>query len=235
MRVTPPRYRFGVAKVAARCVARLLAHKFSPSRSPRPAISSVRDRCLGEFVYFMDTQGFRFDPVLRVSGVEVIESARREGRGVLLISTHANANLATLLVRQLDGSGFPLSVVSTLSPYPIFGSAKRIEAIKPAGDFLVTVRTRLRAGDVVCAVIDSGDRTDERQIEVRTTYGSLWLSDSIVRLAQRCNARIVFCAAHVDRRWDLQVTLRAPSNGRPDDVIYDFVSFVERHIADTVQ
>ena len=98
----------------------------------------------------------------------------------------------------------------------------------------MSARSHLRAGRVVCAMVDSGQGSPQRSLEVRTENGSLWVADQLIRLARRCDASIVFCAARLESHGVAVALQRPAATSDEDAIIRDFVSFIEAHIAETV-
>lgn len=124
-------------------------------------------------------------------------------------------------------------VISNAGAYPACGAGAAIPTIRPDGSVLVSVRSHLRAGRVVCAMVDSVQPSPQWSIEVRTANGSLWVADQLLRLARRCDASIVFVAGRVER-CRVAVTLqRLAATSDEDTLIRDLVSFVEAHLGET--
>src|SRR3954463_850314 len=90
MRVIPQRHRFRAAVVILRMIPPDLRHTLSPRLERRPGMSSMREVILGTILNAMDYGRVRFDPMVTVSGLELIHEALNEHRGVLLVGTHAN-------------------------------------------------------------------------------------------------------------------------------------------------
>ena len=236
MRAIPRSYRFGVAVGIVRTIPQALRHTLSPQLERRPGVSSLREVILGAMLEAMDDRRIRFDPLIIGSGFESIHEALREHRGVLLIGTHANGSLVRAAMRPIYDAGVPLTVIAISDRYPICGAGLAIPAIRPVQNFMIKVRTQLRDAHVVCGMIDAFQQSPQRAHELRATDGSIWVSDSLLRLAMACKATIVFAAARLERNSELTITLQAALEVQsPDDCRRQFILFFERHMTNTAR
>jgi lauroyl/myristoyl acyltransferase len=186
---------------------------------------------LGAIFEAMDDRGIRFDPLIFVSGLDVVHETLREQRGVLLIGTHSNGGLMRAVLRPLYDAGVPATPIAITAQYPICGAGLAIPAIRPLPAFMLRVLTLLRDGHVVCGMLDAFQQSPQRTLELRAGGGSIWVNDSLIRLAFACKAKIVFAAARLDRNSHLSITLRAASELQsPDDCRREFISFFEQHM-----
>jgi len=234
MRAIPRRYRFGVAVRMVRTIPESLRHTLSPQFERRPGISSVREVILGTMFEVMDDRRIRFDPLISLSGFEVIHETLREHRGILLIGTHSNGGLMRAILRPLYEAGVPATPIAIADLYPICGAGVAIPAIRPVPTFMIRVLTLLRDGQLVCGMLDAFQQSPQRTLELRVRGGSIWISDSLIRLALACKATIVFAAARLEDDSSLAITLQAASEVQsPEDCRRQFISFFERHMTNT--
>lgn len=234
MRVIPQRYRFRAAVGILRMIPHDLRHTLSPRLERRPGISSMREAILGTILTAMDYGRVRFDPMMTVSGLELIHEALDEHRGVLLVGTHANGVLARAALRLLYDANVSLTVISIKDLYPICGAGIVVPAIRPNGNLMVKVRTRLRNAHVVCGMIDAFKPSAQQTLELRGSNGSIWASDSLIRVALACNATIIFAAARLARNGRLVITFQAASEVKtPEDCWHQLIPFFEQHMTNT--
>ncbi|MBV9068829.1 MAG: hypothetical protein JO093_17165 [Acidobacteria bacterium] len=176
----------------------------------------------------LDRVGTEYDPVVRVHGAEPFAIARDAGRGLLMIGPHAA--LSKLVVRFLcDQEYSPVIVVADLMR---FGGMQRYpRQIVTTPDFLLRVRTELRAGSIVGAMADHEPGTARRAFEVQTPAGPVLLSDGLIRIAQKCGSAILFIASALSDDGVVHIYLEPPS---PDShsveaITKDFAAFVQSH------
>lgn len=231
MRAIPRQYRFGVAVSFVRLIPHGLRHTLSPRLERRPGISSMREAILGSILEAMDYRRVRFEPVAKASRLELIHEALGEGRGVLLVGTHSNGGLSRAALRLLYDADVPLTVFSSNDQYPICGAGVLIPALRPAGSFMLKVRTELRNAGLVCGMIDAFNPSAQRKLEVRGGSGSIWVTDSLIKLALACGATIIFTSARLGRNGSIDINFQAASEVKTtEDCIHQLVSFFEQHL-----
>ena len=159
-------------------------------------LGSPAEHRLAHFLQVCDSRHLAFEPDITIEGMDVV--TQRPGRlGVLLLTTHANAGLARVVLRVLHDRQVKCVVVSTGPGYPVCGSRTLAPCIAPHGAFLVAVRSRLRAKEVVCAMIDASEPTSPRAVSIETPHGTVWISDALLRVADLVGADIGFMKATV--------------------------------------
>jgi hypothetical protein len=85
-------------------------------------------------------------------------------------------------------------------------------------------------------MLDAFQQSPQRTFDLRAKGGSIWISDSLIRLALACKATIVFAAARLERNSNLAITLQAASEVQsPDDCRRQFISFFEEHMTNTAR
>jgi hypothetical protein len=234
MRVIPQQYRFSVAVAVVRLIPHSLRHTLSPRLERRPGVSSMREAVLGTILEAMDYRRIRFDPAVTTSRLELIHEALREGRGVLLVGTHANGGLSRAALRLLYDANVPLTVFSSNEQYPVCGAGIMIPALRPAGSFMIKVRTELRNAHLVGGMIDAFNPSAQRSLELRGSNGSIWVSDSLIKLALACKATIIFASARLAPNGSIDINFQAASEVQtPEDCRHQLVSFFERHMTNS--
>ena len=127
------------------------------------------------------------------------------------------------LVIWLGARGYRPTIVSSNPRRPRPGTGK----ILLGPSFMLRVRTSLRGGGLVLAMIDHPASSDRRIRRVATPGGDMFVSDGLVRLAMRCGATTLFGSAALDGS-DVRVTLRRPSleATSADATLDEFCAFV---------
>ncbi|HET9982149.1 MAG TPA: hypothetical protein VFQ38_01115 [Longimicrobiales bacterium] len=232
LRIVPRRHRFGAASLVARALRPLLARTTLYREQLRHRVDSLPEIALFRVLDALTRTGTRFDPVMTIDGGEALQAALQSGRGVLVVAPHAM--LTTLIVRRLHDMGCAPEVVSADPGMRIDGTRLPARTIQPSPAFLLAVRSRLRAGGVVCAMIDRGEPSEGRTVEFATPGGPVLVADALVRLAVRCGARVVFTTFRLDERGRVVAALASPdaaSSGSPEAILGDFAAFVRTHVA----
>ncbi len=142
-------------------------------------------------------------------------------------------SLATLFPRYLHDIGCTPLIVAASTAFPIVGAATSAPALQGSASLLVRVYSQLRAGGVVCAMLDVGGR---ESVSAETAAGDMGLNHAWMRLAWRCQASILFVWAHVERKR-IVITLSRPAyapDASADEVIDAVVSHACAHIEQLV-
>lgn len=177
----------------------------------------------------LDRVGTEYDPIVRVHGAEPFATAREAGRGLLMIGPHAA--LSKLVVRYLcDQEYSPIIVVADSMRFGGMRRPPRQIVISP--NFLVRVRTELRAGSIVGAMADHEPDSSRRTFEVQTPAGTVLLSDGLIRIARKCDSAILFIASALGDDGVVHIYLEPPSPASQsvEEIANDFASFVHSHV-----
>lgn len=224
IRMLPPRRRFAAAMRISAWMGSLLDLLFRVLRKNPLRFCTARELCLSRLLDAMDRARLQFDVACDFRGLEWMRRTTAEGKGVLLIATHANAGLTRLMLPPVCDANVRIMIVSRAKGYPVCGRDEYLPTICPEGAFLLAVRRELRSGTVVAAMIDIFEPAAGAPVEIRN--GSVWLADPIVRLAVRCGMPICFIKARIDGRRvvvDFDQVSGASDHGA---VIRHFVQFV---------
>jgi hypothetical protein len=231
MRLMPSRFRFGVAVRLAGVLAVPMRRTrvFSGFRALR--LNSERDVSLHLLLTAMSASGTRFDLPLKVHGEEILHQALASGRGTVIVAPHALLSL--LILRYLHDHRHSPTIVSVDPGITLAGTGTVAPALQPSPHLLVVLRSRLRTGQIVCAMIDrlGAKSRGKKTVEFESQVGNLRVSDSLFRLAVRCDAQVLFTSARAEPQG-VRLTVAAPrpaSSGVPEAIAGDFIGFVQDH------
>ena len=226
MRLVPRRHRFGAAVLVARAAVPLFRRTDAYREQEVKGFDSPHEIALHFVLNALTRNGTRFDPVVAVSGYEEFERAYAAGKGVLVIGPHAALTL--LMIRHFYDRGLDPVVITPDARMRVGGTAVTARTVQPSPTFLVKTRSRLRRGELVCAMPDRAEHHGGRTVEFATAKGRVIVAPALVQVAARCGAEVVFTEVHVEGRG-LAGTVAAPSAasaGTADAIIRDFMEFV---------
>ena len=184
-KLTPRRLRFPLALF----LANVFAFLYAISGRRRPPLRTLPEHWLAQLIGELDTRRVPFEPRIAMTGLELL--ADRGERGVLVATTHVNAGLSRCVLRVLHDRGMAYEFLSAAPEFPICGAAQGMRPIAPSGTFLLTIRKFLRAHGIVLAMLDSAEQVTRASVAIETKEGSFWISEPILRMAQRSGAEIV--------------------------------------------
>lgn len=229
---TPRPYRFGAAKALARALAPLVSRTPWYREQRRLRIDGVSEIALHHVLSIMANSGALFDPEISVDGAGTLDAALKKGRGVLIVAPHALLSL--LLFRYLYDINCVPTVISAAPFVPIYGRRLVARAVQPSPASMFGLRSALRSGGVVCAMIDQRSSEGRRTIEVETPEGPIYISDALIRLAKLSDASVIFTAVRLYKRRGAVLTFGAPeaaSFASVETITRDFVTFLQEHMA----
>lgn len=194
-------------------------------------VDRARDLTLHLVLNSLTRSGTAFDPAFRVEGGDALESALGSRRGVLMCATHTVA--LALVPRLLHDTRPDATIVTAESWIRVPGTRAMFSTLRPSRMFLLELRTRLRDGGLVCAMIDRSQEELSRTVEIATAEGRLRVSDALIRVAVKCGARVVFVAACLEPSGGVVVRFGEPAEPDPSEerITEDFVAFVQAHVA----
>lgn len=220
MRMVPRQYRFQTALWLARATAPLFSSSAAYREQRIKNFHRPDEIVLYLLLNALTKNGTRFDLEIATKGYEHFERAYERGKGVLVIGHHAALTL--LMVRLFYDKGLNPIVVTPDGSLRVAGTLVRAGTIQPSHMFLVQLRTKLRQGQLICAMPDRGEHHVGRTIEFETPAGGVILAPAIIDVAARCGAEVVFTEVRVTGR-QLMATIAAPSS---ESIVEDFISFV---------
>jgi hypothetical protein len=234
LRSLPRSLRFGYAVQLARFARPVIGRTDAVSSWTSGRFDGVRDSALHVVLERLTAYGVAFDPTLEIEGESVLRAAVARGSGVLVIAPHAQLSL--LVPRYLTEQGLPPLIIAKYPMFPLRGTDRFVETFQPSATYLLKVRGHLRAGGVVCAMIDDADPAGRRTVAVETEAGRLFVSPALLEVAVRTSAEVVFTSVHVTRAWRVVATFEAasPSSARSvAGLTSDYVRFVNGQVAKT--
>lgn len=232
MWAVPRRYRFRAAALLAGVLTPLVRRTSWYRAQRQHRIDGANEIALYYVLEIMTNSGALFDPVLDVEGAEALEEALKKREGVLIVGLHAL--LSQLIFRYLYDTGYVPTIVSAAPSAHIYGTRLVVRAIQPAPAYMIRLRSVLRDGGMVCAMVDGEHRTGRELVKFVTAEGPMYISDALIRLALRCNASVLFTSVRVDQRRGVLLTIAAPSTSTGltvESVTEDFVAFIQAHVA----
>lgn len=229
---TPRPFRFRAVKTLARALTPLVERTQWYRAQRQLRIDKVNEIALHYALSIMTNSGVLFDPEICVDGAEQFDAARRKGRGVLVVAPHALLSL--LLFRYLYDIGSVPTIISAAPFTHIYGKRLMIPSLQPSVATMLCLRSALRKGGVVCAMIDQQQAEARRAIEVKTAEGTIYISDALFRLAERCHASVIFTAVRLEKQRGLVLTFTAPESApctSVETLTKDFSAFLQAHLA----
>jgi hypothetical protein len=107
------------------------------------------------------------------------------------------------------------------------GTGVTARTVQPSPTFLVKTRSRLRGGDVVCAMPDRAEHHGARTVEIATAGGRVVVAPALMHVAARCGARVIFTEVHAEGRAALAGTVYAPeATSSGGAIAEEFMEFV---------
>jgi hypothetical protein len=164
-----------------------------------------------------------FDPALQVE-LAGIGCLPPPGTGFLLLGPHTM--LSTLFMRTLDGSGHT-AWATAAEGARLQGAQRQARVLLPSPTLPLRVRSKLREGCVVFAMIDRGkDETHTVRCELST--GPIRISSGLFRLGLATRTPMIYLATRIER--DTVVCRLRPADPAARDLpslLDDFASFLE--------
>ena len=223
-RCLPVPLRFRAAFVAARCLEFFIERTRVYETRKILLHDNLRETAVDLVLDHLTRHGTEFDPILEVHGAESLSSM---GHGpALVIGVHTM--LSMLFVRYVYDKGLDLRIITAVPLYRVPGTRKPARVLIPSPALLFDVRRGFKNGETLGAMIDRLN-PDRRSSQFQSAAGSLTLSNTLIRLAVRHHAHIIFIATKLDERSHVVMRLGRPrsSSVAADDVISDFAQFVD--------
>ena len=229
----PRARRYDVAVRMARVLAPALRLAsmpggFRPSKLDTP-VATVLSLLLNQ----LHRRALEFTPRFEVDGDPELLTGR--GQGVVVVGPYSKLN--SLLIRYFH-EHHPRMLVVTASDdaYQRLGTRATVPHVALSPTFMVTLRHALASDTLVSAMIET-EPGARRTLEFPTAKGPMYASDALVRLAERCGARLAFASIELATGGALRVVLRAPTSDGPRTVGRDvaaYVAFVQERAAAAV-
>lgn len=222
MLLVPQRHRFAAALLLARAALPLLRRTDAYRVQELIGFDGPQEIALHFVLTALTRKGAQFDPVVAVNGYEKFERAYATGKGVLVVGPHAALTL--LMIRYFYDRGLDPVVISPDPQMRVGGTRVTARTVQPSPTFLVKTRSRLRGGDLVCAMPDRAEHQGLRTVEFATPKGRVIVAPALIQLAVRCGAEVIFTEAHLEGRA-LVGTIAAPLARTTDAIVKDFFEF----------
>lgn len=229
MRLVPRRYRFTAAARLAGLLVPVLRRTRLHEGLRYMRVNSDRDLTLNLLLTSMTASGTPFDLALDIEGEQILRDALASGRGTVIVAPHALLSL--LILRYLHDQGHAPTIVGSKKGIPLAGTPLVAPTVPNTPHVLVVLRSRLRAGGIVCAMVDRLLSKGKKTLAFESPVGQIRVSEAIFRLAVRCDAQVLFTATRAEKRG-VRLTIAAPrpaSAGSADAITADFISFVQAH------
>jgi hypothetical protein len=223
MRLIPRRYRFRAAFFIARGAVPLFRMTDAYRVQEMIGFDDPDEIALHFILNALTRNGTLFDPVVTVNGYEKFEQAYRNGRGVLVIGPHAALTL--LMIRPFYDQGLDPVIVSPDPRMRISGTLVTARTVQPSPTFLVKTRSKLRRGELICAMPDRAEHHGNRTVEFATSRGHVIVAPALMQVAARCGAEVVFTEIHAEE-CGLVGTIAVSSAGTADAITKEFMGFV---------
>lgn len=222
MRLVPRRYRFRAAVRLALAVTPLLvrAGRFPPGRL---MVDTPREQTLFSLLDLMTRYGCRFDPEVEFEGAEILDALMERRRGLLIACPHAM--LTILIMRHLLDRGTAAIALVGAPPFQLMGADTLMPAMR-AKQSLLRVRTLLRQGKVVVAMIDRRTQDESRYPRFRTATGEFAIADPLLSVARRLGVPVAFAAYRLTGTTVRARAVPAPEHGDVDELVHAFAGFV---------
>jgi len=231
MQTVPRHYRFQTTLLLARATVPLFVSTAAYREQSIKNFHRPDEIVLFLLLNALAKNGTRFDLKIVAKGYEHFERAYAKGKGVLVTGHHAALTL--LMVRFFHDKNLDPVVVTPDGSLKVPGTSVEAETIQPSRMFLVHLRTKLRAGKVICAMPDRAKHHGQRTIEFATPAGPVIMAPAIIEVAARCGAAVLFTEVRVEGRQLVTVIADAATSSPRDAsaIITDFISFVRERTA----
>jgi hypothetical protein len=231
MWAVPRRYRFDVARRFTAALTPIVKRTSWYRAHDSLGIDRVEEIALHYVLTIMSQSGALFDLDMKIEGAEILQAALRNSHGTLIVAAHTL--LSVSLIRYLHDMGYPPTTVSAAPFVHVYGTGCVIRALQPSSSLLIRLRTALRRGDLVYAMIDEAPRHSARTIQLSSGTHPVYISDALIKLAKRCDAGLIFTSARLDERQNIVLTFEAPraiTDTSELSIAKSFVNFLETHV-----
>ena len=231
MWVVPRRYRFEVARRFTAALTPIVKRTSWYRAHESLGMDGVEEIALHYALNIMSQSGALFDLEIKIEGAEILHAALRNSHGTMIVAPHTL--LSVSLIRYLHDVGCPPTTVSAAPFVHIYGTRFVLRALQPSSSLLIRLRTALRRGDLVYAMIDEAPRNSARTIQFPAGPRPVYISNALIKLAKRCDADVIFTSARLDERQNIVLTFDAPlavTDASELSIAKSFVNFLETHV-----
>lgn len=205
MRLLPRRARYPFALRLARSVTRFAA-PWLKRRSPGYAWATPVEETIRSILRAMARRGIAFDPRLRKEVDRDLMEASRD-RGAIIVGAHFPLN--GFVTRYLHDLGLHTVVLEAAvgSDGYIWGTSLRVDAVTPRQTILLTLRDRLRSGQLVLMVLDRAEEEDRTEL-VDTAAGLIPIATPIFAFAKRLDVPLYWMCGRAYAAGDAVVWIK---------------------------
>ncbi len=217
-------------------MTRRLTHMLLPFWRHRLATGKWRverdeELALGWALTLLDRFEIRYDPRTRLEHEDLLKEAVRGGRGTLLVGNHGL--LIRMFMRALIDNGYEFQLVGIERSFPLPGIKGEMTTIERSRNVLLRVRSALRRGETVCALIDQRDSDAKHATTFHTKFGDFYMVDTLFAVAAGCGAPTLFVMCGLDPDGVVTFSFTAPASGpnaTAKEVLVDFADTLVEHL-----
>jgi lauroyl/myristoyl acyltransferase len=231
-RAVPERFRYPLAVRLAKTLQPVMSRTTAHRERLRSGVESSFDVVLDFVLAMLTRNGTTFTPTLRLIGFEHLDRARANGSGVLAACAHSMLN--AFLLRALYDRGERATIIATI-PWIIPGTRETNDTIVNSPSFMVGIQRRLRAGDVVAAMIDRDDPDERRTERHALGGGEIYIANALIPVGLASGAEVVFLDSRAREDGTIVVTIGAPSDEArtsAEAITTELVAFLEARLAE---
>lgn len=223
----PRRHRFSVSLLLARAATPFARRAGMFTGRRRWPLNSALTVSLDVVLSELLRSGIGFDARVFLAGLERLDEAAADGRGVLLIGPHTL--LTRMAVRRLHERGYPVTAVTSFDAPP----ESSLPVIRRSPHFLLAVRDELARGRIVFAMVDRASAMPGITTAVETAMGTVHVADPLIHLAVRCGARVAFIVSRL-HGGTIQARIEASGSASDDAAAtrQRFIRFLQRYAAE---
>ena len=203
--LVPRRWRFTVARYVA-VVGAPVAWLFAPP--DWRLLSNGTNIAMWAVIRAMNRDEIEFDYDIDVEGADIVDEARRRGRGLLLISGHFRMNIT--IGRWFAARGWRFHAVRADPEESLYipGTREKLPYFLRTPNVLVKIRNALAAGDMVYVAAESSEPLGHG-----FTIGGMHISDAAPQLAEKWGTTLAYMSTWADRRGRLHATITRGTAG----------------------
>lgn len=237
----PEGERFVVLQRTARRWAFVLGRiGIDPTALGRPFLRE--EHALRRVMWTASRLGYAFDPVVTITGLELIAAAHAARRGLLLSTVHCPLN--GMMARAVDDLGIPVTCVQRqpepgISDFLVGRGGRRHETIGLSSRTFLDMRKMWRRGGAVLTTLD-GPRHPRARTHVVSNTGEMFVQHGTFEIAVRLGVPVLFMATTMTDTREIRLEIERPCPGgaasveadsaeaKADALAQAFVAFLRR-------
>ena len=187
-------------------------------------IEGREEIALDLILMMLDRHGTKFDPDIVLSGDAYAKETLLTNVPVLL--TGAHTMLSMIILRVLLDAGRE-SVTVSVAPILIAGAQQYARIVNPGPSTLLQVRSLLRQGLIVGALVDREDPEERHVVHVDTAGCTLHINVSLLRVAAAVNARVLFLGTRIDEQDRVVIHLEVAKSTTAEGVLEELIEYLQ--------